>query len=100
MYKIQANASGTRHISVSEDNLRTIEKYALLGALVPSNGIIDESTLDKLRQNVRSFIGNNDDCADLIDLCRQVLFHDNMKVFGLRELIMLYVSWSEEKDEN
>ena len=48
MYKIQTNNSGTRHIDVSEENLQTIEKYALL---------------------------------------------------GLRELIMLYLSWSEQKEE-
>ena len=29
MYTIQANPSGTRTMEVSEENLRTIEKYAL-----------------------------------------------------------------------
>ena len=79
MYKIQTNNSGTRHIDVSEENLQTIEKYALLDGLVASNGIVDESTLEKLKQNVRSFVMQNDD--------------------GLRELIMLYLSWSEQKEE-
>ena len=97
MFKIQTNASGTRYIEVSEENLKTIEKYALLDGLVPSNGIVDENTLDKLKQNVHSYVMQNDDCKDLIDLCYEVLFHDNMKVFGLKELIMLYVGWSEKK---
>ena len=30
MYTIQANPSGTRSIEVSNENLRTIEKYALV----------------------------------------------------------------------
>ena len=56
MYKIQANASGTRSIEVSEEHLETIEKYALLRNLVDSNGIIDENVLDKLKFNVRSIL--------------------------------------------
>lgn len=99
MYKIQSNASGTRCIDVSEENLETIEKYALLKGLVPSNGIVDETTLEKLKHNVKSYILNNDNCKDLIDLCFNVLYHDNMKVFGLKELIMLYVGWSDSREE-
>ena len=99
MYKIQTNTSGTRHIDVSEENLRTIEKYALFDGLVASNGIVDEGTLEKLKQNVRSFVMQNEDCKDLINLCYEVLYHDNMKVYGLRELIMLYISWNEEEEE-
>ena len=30
MYTIQTNASGTRSMEISEENLQTIEKYALL----------------------------------------------------------------------
>ena len=29
MYTIQTNASGTRSMEISEENLQTIEKYAL-----------------------------------------------------------------------
>ncbi len=99
MYRIQSNASGTRSIEVSEEHLKTIEKYSLFKGLVPSNGIVDENTLDKLKCNVKSYIMGNDDCKDLIDLCYNVLYHDNMKIFGLKELIMLYVSWSDEQTE-
>ena len=42
MYKIQANASGTRSIEVTDAHLETIGKYALLKNLIDSNGIIDE----------------------------------------------------------
>ena len=56
MYKIQANASGTRSIEVSDWHLETLRKYSLLDSLVDSNGIIDETVLDKLKLNVRSLL--------------------------------------------
>ena len=56
MYKIQANASGTRSIEVSDLHLETHQKYTLLDSLVDSNGIIDEAVLDKLKLNVRSLL--------------------------------------------
>ena len=63
MYTIQTNASGTRSMEISEENLQTIEKYALFQHLIDSNGIVDESVLDKLKLNIRSLItseeGNN-----------------------------------------
>ena len=49
MYKIQANKSGTRHIAISEEHLQTLRQYRLLDNLVDSNGIIDESVVEKLR---------------------------------------------------
>ena len=49
MYKIQANASGTRSIEITDCHLETIKKYSLLSGLVNSNGIIDEDILDKLK---------------------------------------------------
>lgn len=101
MYKIQTNASGTRHIEITEQHLETIEKYSLLKGLIPSNGIVDETTLEKLKHNAKSFILTNDqeDNKELCDLCFNVLYHDNMKVFGLKELIMLYVGWSDSKEQ-
>ena len=56
MYTIQTNASGTRSMEISEENLQTIEKYALFQHLIDSNGIVDESVLDKLKLNIRSLI--------------------------------------------
>jgi len=98
MYKIQANASGTRTIEISEEHLETIEKYSLLKGLVPSNGIVDETTLETLKHNAKSYILNNNDCKDLVDLSFNVIYHSNMKVFGLKELIMLYVGWRDSKE--
>lgn len=100
MYKIQTNASGTRHIEISEENLETIEKYSLLNGLVPSNGIVDETTLEQLKHNVKSYILNNNECKDLIDLTFNVIYHNNMKVFGLKELILLFVGWKDAKEKD
>ena len=58
MYTIQANPSGTRSIEVSNENLRTIEKYALFRHLIDSTGIVDEAVLDKLKLNIRSLIAS------------------------------------------
>lgn len=91
MYTIQANASGTRSITVSDENLQTIGKYGLLNHLVDSHGIVDEAVLDKLKLNVRSLIAaQEEDCRDLLDLCIDVIYHKNMKAFGLQQLVKLY----------
>ena len=52
MYTIQANPSGTRNLEISEENLATIEKYGLFRHLIDSNGIVDETVLDKLKLNI------------------------------------------------
>ncbi len=96
MYQILCNMKGSRHIDVTEKHLETIEKYLLLNDLLDSNGIVDDSTLDKLRLNVKDLL--NSDCdAELLNLCSEVLFHDNMKAFGLHQLILLYIEWQKEK---
>lgn len=100
MYTIQANPSGTRSIQVSDENLRTIEKYALFRHLIDSNGIIEESVLDKLRLNVRSLIASQEeDSKDLLDLCIDVIYHNNMKAFGLQQLVKLYLTWLATQEE-
>ena len=100
MFTIQANASGTRSIEVSEENLETIRKYSLFQHLIDSTGIIDESVLDKLKLNIRSLIAaQEDDSKDLLDLCIDVIYHNNMKAFGLTQLILLYIKWVNEKEE-
>ncbi|MBQ8502200.1 MAG: hypothetical protein IJ494_07925 [Bacteroides sp.] len=100
MYTIQANPSGTRSIEVSEENLATISKYSLFQHLIDSNGIIDESVLDKLKLNIRSLIAAQvEDSKDLLDLCIDVIYHNNMKAFGLQQLIQLYLKWLAKDDD-
>lgn len=98
MYTIQTNVSGTPSMEISEEHLKTIQKYALFQQLIDSNGIVDESVLDKLKLNVRSLIASmTENCKDLLDLCIDVIYHNNMKAFGLHQLILLYIKWENEQ---
>lgn len=100
MYSIQSNPSGTRSIKISDENLKTIEKYSLFRLLIDSNGIVDDSVLEKLKLNVRSIISSDtDNCKDLLDLCIDVIYHKNMKSFGLQQLIQLYLAWVEQQSD-
>lgn len=100
MYTIQANPSGTRSMEVSEENLATIEKYALFRHLIDSTGIVDEAVLDKLKLNIRSLIASQEeDSKELLDLCIDVIYHNNMKAFGLQQLIKLYLAWLANPQE-
>lgn len=100
MYTIQANESGTRSISVSDENLKTIRQFSLFQLLVDSSGIITEQSLDKLKLNIRSLLTTpqGSDKA-LLDLCIDVIYHRDMKAFGLRNLIALYDQWNKENPE-
>lgn len=101
MYRIQANASGTRSIEVTDAHLETIRKYALLKNLIDSNGIIDEAVLDKLKLNCRAILESLPEVdRDLMDLCLDVIYHKNMKALGLTNLVQLYVTWEEKKAAN
>ena len=100
MYKIQANPSGTRSIEVSDAHLATIDKYALFRNLVDSNGIIDDTVLDKLKLNVRSMLESEAGSdKNLLDLCLYVIYNNNMKAFGLHKLVLLYIQWKQEHSE-
>ncbi|CCY65099.1 hypothetical protein [Marseilla massiliensis] len=96
-YKIQTNASGTRSITINEEHLNTIRKYSLFENLVDSNGIIDEQVLDKLKLNVRSMLEMGTDTdKELLDLCLDVIYNNNMKAFGLNQLVRFYDKWNTE----
>ncbi|MBO5085538.1 MAG: hypothetical protein IJA98_08185 [Bacteroidaceae bacterium] len=99
MYTIKTNKSGTRSIEISEEHLLTIEKYQLLSGLVGSNGIVDEGVLDKLKLTIRSLIVSQDGSKELLDLCIDVIYHNNMKALGLSALIELYEGWAESREQ-
>ena len=96
MNKIQANPSGTRSIDVSDQHLETIEKYQLFRDLIDSNGYVDEQVLEKLKLNIRSLLESESgkDKA-LLDLCLDVIYHPNMKAFGLQRLVLLFIEWKD-----
>ena len=99
--KIQANSSGTRSIEVTEIHLQTIEKYQLFRDLIDSNGYVDEPVLDKLRLNSRSLLeGDAGKDKDLLDLCLDVIYHPNMKAYGLQQLVLLYINWKNQTNDD
>ena len=96
MYNIQLNESGTRNMNVTEQNLQTIHKYNLFNGLVSSTGYVTEADLDKLKLNIRSLIASSsENTRDLLDLCIDVIYHDKMKAFGLKNLIAVYNMWQD-----
>ena len=98
--KIQANVSGSRSIDITDLHLETIDKYALLNNLVDSNGIVDENVLDKLKFNVRSILESESNTdKNLLDLCLDVIYNNNMKAFGLNRLMSLYMEWKAKQEE-
>lgn len=98
-HKVQANASGTRSIEVSDEHLQTLRRYRLLDQLVGSNGVIDETVVDKLKFTVRSLLGGafGHDKA-LLDLCLDVIYNKHMKAIGLTHLLELYNTWKAEQE--
>lgn len=100
MYSIQLNEKGSHHLEISDENLQTIRKYALFRDLVDSTGYVDETVLNKLKLTIRSLIAHqSQDAKDLLDLCLDVVYHDKMKAYGLRNLIALYADWNARNPE-
>ena len=96
MATIQANKSRTRTIEINEEHLKTINRYRLLGDLIDSNGYVDEQVLEKLKLNVRSLLeSDSNKDHSLLDLCLDVIYHPNMKAFGLQKLVETFVEWKE-----
>ena len=100
MFTIQANPSGSRTIHVSETHLQTINQYALFRNFIDSTGIVDEDVLDKLKLTLRSMLESQvgQDKA-LLDLCLDVIYHPNMKAYGLHQLVLLFINWKSSNNE-
>jgi len=101
MSRIQTNSSGTRTIEISDAHLQTIEDYQLFRDLIDSNGYVDEEVLNKLKLNIRSML-ESDAGKDkrLLDLCLDVIYHPNMKAYGLQQLVLLYINWKNLGNDN
>ena len=97
MEKIQTNVSGTRSIEVSNEHLQTIEDYQLFRDLIDSNGYVDEDVLNKLKLNIRSMLESEaGKDKRLLDLCLDVIYHHNMKAYGLQQLVLLFINWKRQ----
>ena len=100
MYDIQLNESGTRHMSITRENLETIRKYNLFQGLTNSTGYITENELDKLKFNIRALLASSrDNTKDLLDLCIDVIYHDKMKAYGLKNLMAVYEEYAQSSPE-
>ena len=101
MSKIQTNSSGTRFIEISNEHLQTIDDYQLFRDLIDSNGYVDEQVLDKLKLNIRSMLESEaGKDKRLLDLCLDVIYHPNMKAFGLQQLAILFINWKNRGNDN
>ncbi len=101
MTKIQTNSSGTRSIDITDEHLQTIEDYQLLRDLIDSNGYVDEDVLNKLKLNIRSMLESEaGKDKRLLDLCLDVIYHPNMKAYGLQQLVLLYINWKNRANAN
>ena len=99
--KILTNSSGTRSINIEEQHLQTIERYQLFRDLIDSNGYVDEQVLDKLKLNIRAIIEAQESIdKELLNLCLDVIYHSNMKSYGLQQLVLLYINWKNQGNEN
>jgi hypothetical protein len=69
--------------------------------LIDSNGYVDEQVLEKLKLNIRALLESDEGRnKDLIDLCLDVIYHPNMKAFGLQQLVLLYINWKNRANGN
>ena len=101
MAKIQANPTGTRSIEITNEHLMTIDEYQLFRDLIDSNGYVDEQVLEKLKLNIRSLLESEaGKDKRLLDLCLDVIYHQNMKAFGLQQLVLLFINWKNQGNEN
>lgn len=101
MYRIQSNATGTRSIEISEEHLQTIDDYQLFRDLIDSNGYVDEQVLEKLKLNIRSILESEaGKDKRLLDLCLDVIYHANMKAYGLQQLVILFINWKNRANTN
>lgn len=87
-------------MAITEEHLQTIERFSLFSDLLDSNGIVDDNVLEKLRFNVRSLLESTNYDNQLLTLVKEVLMHDNMKSFGLHNLILLYIDWKKQLATN
>ncbi len=37
---------------------------------------------------------------NLLDLCLDVIYHPNMKAYGLQQLVLLFINWKDSSNDN
>jgi hypothetical protein len=95
--QIQLNDKASHFLEITEQNLLTLQQYALLQNLVDSTGYITEDTMLRLKLRTRSLLLTTTPVPqDLLDLYAEVICHDKMKAFGLKQLMEVYESWNKQ----
>ena len=57
--------------------------------------------LDKLKLNIRSLLESEaGKDKRLLDLCLDVVYHSNMKAYGLQQLVLLFINWKNRGNNN
>ena len=93
---IQLNEKGSHFLEITDLHFQTLREYALLKDLVDSTGYVTEDVLLRLKLHARSLLLNSSPVPqDLLDLYAEVICHDKMKAYGLKQLIEAYVKYSE-----
>lgn len=98
MYTIQLNEKGSRHLEVSASHFETIRRFALFRDLIDSTGYVTDATLEKLKLNLRALaasLNDDEEMRALLDLCYNVIYHDYMKAYGLRNLMVSFAEWEK-----
>ena len=57
--------------------------------------------LDKLKLNIRSLLESEaGKDKRLLDLCLDVIYHNNMKAYGLQQLVLLFINWKNRGNDD
>ena len=95
--KIQLNEKASHFLEITEQNFQTLQQYALLQDLVDSTGYITEDTMLRLKLRTRSLVLTTVPVPqDLLDLYAEVICHDKMKAFGVKQLMEAYTEWTKQ----
>lgn len=93
---IQLNEKGSHFLEISEQHFKTLKDYALLKDLLDSTGYVTEDILLRLKLHTRSLLLSASPVPqDLLDLYAEVICHDKMKAYGLKQLLEAYVKFYE-----
>ena len=91
---IQLNEKGSHFLEITDLHFQTLREYALLKDLVDSTGYVTEDILLRLKLHTRSLLLSASPVPqDLLDLYAEVICHDKMKAYGLKQLIEAYVTF-------
>lgn len=94
--RIQLNEKGSHFLEITDLHFQTLREYALLKDLVDSTGYVTEDILLRLKLHTRSLLLNASPVPqNLLDLYAEVIYHDKMKAYGLKQLIEAYVTFVE-----